>query len=91
MNNFDMTFANDEESIESLIYEDGFTILKDYLKYNDLMGYINDMLSPKNNNFKLEKINSFSIRSGHEVWTDAKSILVNNTEMNKTLLDKISK
>jgi len=73
---FDMTFANDEESIESLIYEDGYDILKDYLIYNDMLEYMNELLSPKPNKFKLSKIGSFNTSDDHEVWTDGKSVLI---------------
>jgi hypothetical protein len=74
---FDLTFNHDLDSIESLIYEDGFRILKGYEKVWDLMKHFNILLAPEPNKFDLYKINNFRRYTNREVWTDSKSILIN--------------
>jgi hypothetical protein len=83
---FDLTFNHDIESIESLIYEDEYNILKGYDKVWDLMKHFNILLAPEPNKFGLYKISNLGKYKEREVWTDSKAVLI-NTHNNRYILD----
>jgi len=84
---FDITFDHDVDSIDSLINEDSYNILKGYDKVWDLMKHFNTLLAPEPNKFDLYKINNLDGDVDKEVWTDSKAVLININ--NKDILDEL--
>lgn len=85
-----MKVSGGESGLTSLIISTGADWLKNYFDYNNILKLVDDKLNPSNNNFKLVKAGYPLPDKKVEVWTDAKSVLVEyNFNHDNYPIDKI--